>query len=1197
MQDIDNKHASFNNLFKKVEAVRKKESFILFFGGLSLALAISLFILFLMVLIEFFAEGDTRFRTVLVGIFVVMSLIALGITTLPYLLRLFRIKNLPSINDIALRIGEAYPTIKDKLGNVLQLTKKIDNEDSNKGISTDLIAAAFNDVDKEVEDKDFSVIINKKKARKMLLLLLLALLITTIGINSSTDLSSAFFRLKNCSTEFIPPAPFTLELITKQDTVLRNSNVTLVFKAKGKAPNFIKLYLKEEQQQNYDDIKLRLDTGNIYKYEITALKQDIRFYGEATWLTSALVTDTGFVKITDRPIIRSFSGRLNYPNYTKLASKDFDAQTADLSALRGSSAHFNISTNKNIKSAEIVFEKSAMTEYVTLENETDIADSLPKFDTTVIPLKVRGNKASGAMKIKENGSYYFVLTDSAGLKNISPIKYSVVALSDDAPTISMLYPLSDVQVNEQAILPIKLSISDDYGFSSLILYYKMIASKYSMASKNYSAINIPLPKFNNNLTVEVPYVWDLTELDIMPEDIYEFYIEIADNDLVMGPKKARTQILTVRLPSLEEVAKEADMVQEKVVNDLQKLKKETEQIKKTMEKLERDLQKQPNNKELNWKQKKQLSDIIQKHKTAKNKMKQLSDKLADNMKDLEKNKMLSAETIQKYKELQKLMKEVRSPHLEKLQKMREEALKKMSPEDLKKAMEQAKIDEEKFKKSIERTMNMLKRIQAEQKTDALTKRAEELKKKEDALNKKLNETDLNNRKEMNNLSKKQDKLKEETERLSKDLKKLKKLMEEIGKEEMPMDKMEMAQEALDKQDLQYDMKQASDQMKSGEKKKANKSQKRASKKLENFVKKMQDLKKEMQNKNSKEVIRKLQKAIDNMVDISNRQEEVKNKTKQAAYNSTKIPDYAREQAKLFDDLYNVAKELSEIANKSFAITQEMAGQITNSLHEMRMTMNLMTERRISQAAKSQLKSMQSINNALGQMQASLQQMQKQGEGSCQNPGGGSPNSGGQGGSSGMGMMGQQMQQMAAEQQALNQAMKEMMGNGPGQEGQNGKLSQEKRAQMKRMASQQKEMQKSMQQLAQEQKAFSDADKRQNKNGNKLANELKKIADEMKEISTDIEQGNITPETLKRQEKILSRLLDATNSVNKRDFEKKRESERAKSIYAKSPSGIDLSTQEGRAKAMRDLLQSLKQGYTKDYEQIIRRYFEKLSIEN
>jgi hypothetical protein len=226
------------------------------------------------------------------------------------------------------------------------------------------------------------------------------------------------------------------------------------------------------------------------------------------------------------------------------------------------------------------------------------------------------------------------------------------------------------------------------------------------------------------------------------------------------------------------------------------------------------------------------------------------------------------------------------------------------------------------------------------------------------------------------------------------------------------------------------------------------------------------------------------------------------------------------------------------------------------------------------------------------MQDALAQMQSQGD--CDNGSGmGKKNKPGGKGGMGMGMgignpgFQQKMQQLAAEQQALNQQMQQL---GQGGEGSNGQMSQEQRAAMKRLSGEQDRVRKSMEELAKEQKE--NGGKPSDKNdGNKLQNELNKMAEEMKEITSEINKGNISPETLQRQEKILSRLLDATRSVNDRDFEKKREANSGKDILQRSPSGIDLSTQEGKTRAMQELMQSIKRGYTKDYEQVIRQYFD------
>jgi len=52
--------------------------------------------------------------------------------------------------------------------------------------------------------------------------------------------------------------------------------------------------------------------------------------------------------------------------------------------------------------------------------------------------------------------------------------------------------------------------------------------------------------------MEVPYVWDLRNFGLVPEDAMEFYVEIFDNDIVAGPKSAATQTLASRVGALSD---------------------------------------------------------------------------------------------------------------------------------------------------------------------------------------------------------------------------------------------------------------------------------------------------------------------------------------------------------------------------------------------------------------------------------------------------------------------------------------------------------------------------------------------------------------------------------------------------------------------------------------------------------------------
>ncbi|GAB1373084.1 hypothetical protein MASR1M45_31480 [Candidatus Kapaibacterium sp.] len=81
--------------------------------------------------------------------------------------------------------------------------------------------------------------------------------------------------------------------------------------------------------------------------------------------------------------------------------------------------------------------------------------------------------------------------------------------------------------------------------------------------------------------------------------------------------------------------------------------------------------------------------------------------------------------------------------------------------------------------------------------------------------------------------------------------------------------------------------------------------------------------------------------------------------------------------------------------------------------------------------------------------------------------------------------------------------------------------------------------------------------------------------------------------MRKQERILSKLLDISRSVYDRDYEEQREGNQADNLFKNSPGALDLLNQEGRDKVIKDLIKSNQRGYSKDYENLIKSYFESL----
>jgi hypothetical protein len=1170
---MQNYESTYNQIIDKIKSARRKENSSILFNGLFKTLGLTLAVLMISVFIESLAHGDTLLRTILAGCVFVTFVVSFGIFLYPGLIRALNIKNNPTIDDIALRIGNHYPEIKDNLCNAIQLIPITKNP---RGMSPSLALAAFEHVAEMIQPKDFNIIVKDEEIKKNLILFFIAAVIFagSIGLFQST-LGEAFFRVVNFRSSFLPPVPFTIDISPLNETLVRGDKAKIEVRVGGIAPQTIKLHIKEELQEKFDVIELRPTIEGKFQYEFNSLKNSIEFFASSEWYSDQIETKHGMIKIIDKPIVKAMNGRLIYPSYTKLAPKNFDEKNADLTGLVGSRVSLDIIVNKDIKNGKIVFIKREIA-------NIDTAKSNRTNDSLFYDLKIEGRKASGEFIIKHSGYYFIEIEDKENYKNESPINYTIVAQNDYYPEISLIEPISDVEINANGLLAIKFKMSDDYGFSTLKLFYRLAESPYTSPDEKFSSIDIGFSK--EELSLELTYIWDLNKLSIMPDDKFEFYLEIKDNDIISGPKSAKTQAIGVRLPSLREIQKESEMSQQKVEQNLEKLMKEALDVKKDMEELNKDLIKQNNKqKEADWKDKKKAEDIMKKQDALKEKLSDIQKNLEDATKSLQENNLISPETLEKYQELQNLMKQVDSPELKMMQQKMQQALQKMNQEQLKKAMEQVKFNDEQFRKNIERALNLLKRLQAEQKADALQKRAEDLQKQQDALAEQTEKTNPKDQKAKDELSKRQEKLQSELKNLNKDLLDLEKLMKEIGEKEMPMDDLKDAEESLNMEETSSEMQTSKENMEKSDMEKSSKSQKKASKNLKNFAEKMGGMKKKMQKQSKEETMRQMQKSISDLQELSKQQESVKNKTAGADYNSTSIPQFAQNQAELFESMANVAKGMSELSQKSFAVTQEMGVEMSNGLTQMRDAVEKMADRNTQGASQNQGQAMSSMNKAIGQMQEMMSAMKKQGSGSCDNPGGTGQGEGDGDGKPGSGMsFSQKMQQIAAEQQAINQALQKMMQGGSGQ---GGKMSMEQQAMQGKLADKQGGAQKSVDELAKEQKNYAP-------NKQKLG-ELERISAEMKEIMSEIKSKGATPETLKRQERILSRLLDATKSVYDRDYEKKREAKPGQDMNNQSPAELDMNNLEGNQRAFLELLRNNQQGYTKDYENLIKSYFEKL----
>jgi hypothetical protein len=1114
----------YSEIVARLSAVRRKHNVAsIVHGALFSAFVFTSALLVALIIEELFYLGSLPRA-------VIFWLLATGTTVLvvwkvsiPFL-RVLKI--VPDESDVvtARKVGAYFPEIRDHLVNILQLHER---ERDGKLYSSDLIVASFEDVRKEIAPYDFTSMVGFAGSRRLGRFLAGAGMATILLF---VLLPSAFFgslnRLLHYSQSFAAPAPFTFLVEPGDLEVIKGSTVPVVVRVEGQRQSNLTLAHRPQGQAAYEEVKLEPSSDGSFHHSFPSLKNTTQYFVRAGNVQSSQFV----LKVTDRPSIKMLRVSLTFPAYANIPPRQLDDNVGDVTALRGTRVSLGIETNKELNEAIVVFNDGAQ-----------------------IAMALSGRRASIGFVLSKDRTYHIDLKDKEDIAGIEPIEYTLKVMQDAYPTAAILVPGVNLDVAGGGPLNMLYKITDDFGFSSLRLAYRLAQSRYERPAEHYTFVSIPIPDGARTEAV-IAYQWSLAGLSLVPEDVVSYYIEVFDNDNVAGPKSARSESYILRLPSLEEVFADIDKGHEVSVDAMKDVLKEAQQARKDLESLQQEMKK--NQQKMDWQEQKKAEELLKKYQELQKKIDEVTRTIDEMVNQMEQNKVLSKETLEKYQELQHLMEQMNSPELAEAMKKLQQAMQQLTPEQMKQALQQFDFSEENFRKSIERTMNLLKRLQIEQKVDEAVKRTEELLKKQEELAQQTEQTNPQDKERLGNLAQQQKDLKDQLDRLRKELADLQKKMEEFPTE-MPLSELNEAQQELDQSDLDEEMDQIAQQMQQQQTQQAMQGQQRARKKLSQVQMRMQQMQQAMRENQQRQIVNEMRKALQDLLQLSRRQEDLKNESQRLEQNSRRFRENTAEQMEVLRDLGNVTGNLARLSQRTFGITPEMGKSIGDAMRQMSEAMQALDQRNGSQASSKQSGAMGSLNEAAQQVQGAMNGMM-------------------QGSSGGMGMAGfmQRLQQMTSQQQGINQGTQNLGG-----------MSPQQAAETARLAGEQGMVRKSLEQLAREAAGAGEL--------SKMLGDLNKVAQEMREVQTDLAQGNVNPETLRKQERILSRLLDSQRSARERDFEKRRKAESGKEYTRRSPADLDPGTQEGRNRLRQDLLKALEEGYSRDYEELIKKYFEAL----
>ncbi len=1142
-----------------------------------------------LVIAEYFAEFGTNTRTILFYSF----LIASGFVLFKYIvipvLKLNKLGSVITYDEAANIVGTHFNNINDKLLNTLQLQRN-----SGSILSPDLLTASINQKMEELKPIPFTSAIdigeNKKYLKFALPPIGLMLLVLAIKPSIITDGTE---RMVFHQTYFEKAAPFQFAIDNNNLEAIQQQDYVLELKLNGnEIPNevFILVDGIEHKMEKVDNVN--------YTYTFKNVQQNQDFVFTAAGFNSKSYE----LKVLPKPMLMKFDIQLSYPTYLNKKNETV-SNIGDMQIPQGTKMQWVFHT----KNTDQIF--------------------LNFRDTMVDISKSSEDEFSFSKRMMQSMPYSIKTMNHFLKQNPDSVNYTINVVPDQVPLI-------DVSEKTDSLNPKNIyfsgTIKDDYGFTRLTFKY----TQYTQDSTGKAIVKNGEQIIGvNKQQITQPYYYflDASRFELLPGDKIEYYFEVWDNDGVTGSKSAKTQTMLFKAPTIDEMNAATDKNNSEIKKDLEDGAKKAKDLQKEINDLSKKLTEK---KQMGYEEKKKLEDILKKQNELKNKIEESKQENQLNNQQQQENQQLDESLLEKQKQLEQLFENIMTPEMKKLFDELNKLLDKLDKNQVQEKLEQLKLSNKDMEKELDRTLEAFKQMEVEQKLQQAIDKLDDLKNKEDALKKETDEkSDVRNEKsekgnekpETSNKEQKTDNKKPETsskelekkqDELNKQFEDLKKDLKEMQEKNAALESPNEIPKTEEKQnEISKEMEKSSEQLNQNNKKKASQSQKEASDKMEEMKQQMQQAMEKMQKEEEEEDMQAIRQILENLLNLSFAQEDLMGQLSKLRSDNPQYLKITQTQKKLQDDSKIIEDSLLAISKRQPKISATVNREISAINMNMGKAVSELAERQQSNAQMRMQYSMTSINNLALLLNESLEDMQKQakeskeskpGNGSCKKPGKGKKPSS----STKPGDGKPSMQSMKQMQQKLNEQLAELKkqleqgqkpggqkpGDKPGQKpggqkpggqggmgqqgGQKGMMpgqqGQGMSEQLAKMAAQQEALRSQMQEMMDKIKK----DGGSNPGGN--------IADMMEQTERDIVNRQITQETMKRQQDIITKLLESEKAEREREQDEQRKSNEAKNQVLSNPTQF-LEYKRLREKEL-ELLNTVSPSLTPYYKQKVNEYF-------
>lgn len=1145
-----NTEQSYQEIINRLHALRRQWRLLLFshsllrwLGALALALAPALIIDQILPLPRFLRMG------------LVLLWLGIGVyAAFRYLIRPV-FQKLTNAR-VAAYVEDYYPGFENRILSAVQLKPEMENNRFGYalGFIEQLIESTHQLMGEIESRKVFSQELLKLKRYGSFALVAFALLFITLFIfpSATQDFAQAFDALPKTPQDILV---VQIDEIQPGSVLIQSgTDVTIAAKVTGHFGAPVHLYYRvgnggetmvsASAWRNL--LMTRNETEIAYRFTLKNVTQSMEYYIAAKETKS----EHFHITVARAPILSRFQLKLNYPKYTQLSPQVLQENIGDVTTLIGTMTNFEGEGNKPIASARLVFEES------------------PPVKLTVS----EGIRLSGSFIVQRTEKYRIELIDTDSISNVQPIVYTIHAIEDTEPQIEIIAPGKDVVLDDSMLVSLQLDATDDYGVEKIQLVYRVEGTD--------DDIVVLLKQWNPTETpVFIEFPWDINPIGLYPGDVISYHAEAADADNVSGPNVGKSNIYSIRVPTLAELYDEVEFEQEVGMRGLEALYDEqAEQTAITDELLDKIRKSQ----ELTLKDQKLMERVLENQKEIDKTAKDLFKEMKQTTEQMQKQQLFDMQTVEKFQELQELMEQALSEEHKELLRKLAEALEQQELSEQEQKLMEANFNQERFLQQLDRLKDLYKQMIIQQKLEAAVNQTKELAERQERLMDQLSDlaqqANQNSQSDLQDVDQRLNSLANQEERIAGEMDGLHQTLNELGEEMSELENLKrVADEILRLNQfardvrIAEDLRSATQQMRRNQMQGATESGEAAQQGLTELHQGLDNALEFMEGGNAEETLTAIREAVRSGLYISRTHEEVIDGTDEilgsghGRYLSGEVKQLqalAASELGLAAGLNLLADRLWELGSNQMQIDPKTVWRLNAAADAFERSARALEDRKPNLAVPIQKQGLADLNQAVTDLLEAMDQMNQQM------------------GEAGMENMLEQLEQLAQSQGQLNE-MAQQLNQQMRQQGRTPSNEQ----MLRRMAYEQQMIREATERLSDMMERLSE-----------IIGDLNSVSEEMREVEGELQRGNLNQQVLNKQREILTRLLESSKSLQKREVSKRRKGEVAKTPTSAGDDAPPLDPK--LLKTIQQIESNLRSGEQESlppqYRELIQQYFKALS---